>query len=379
MMMWTRLLLCGLVAVAQEELFVSPVRCSSPESRVCEGRRNWILVTDQHTKGIGDRSFVIQHFGALADAVCARMVIGEPSKLLGYHDTGTKVKAGWDEYANVKNGDDEALLTAPSASTMAEIVDLLEENKKNQDYYIDSNDGDMRSQFRKAWSIYSKRDNALPFVWHISEYYYRVDNTILREVEYILRDCRPIVARPSKLVQKASDRFVEKTIPKTCQQKNSTKPFYLLTFHLRRGDVVSKCDTSAEAVVDLARCATSEIHHVSPSHVVLFTDDTSDDYKNGVVRRLTTLFNDTTCIFFGDDYIPALIEEDFRTMAGGHHNGIRALRGLFDVDPNDNYLMYRVTGAVRARADLDLEKRRTTNCETCETLRLKKNNMTDEP
>jgi len=368
--MWTLLLLsvqAGLVVFAEEAY---PSRCNVPWSPVCERRPNWILVTAQGQAGFGDRESIIRRLGAVAEATCARMVIGPPSKLLGHHDTGTKVKAGWDEYDTVKNGDNESLLTPPSATTLATLVALLQEDKKSerQEYYVDADDGDFISQLHKAWSIYSRgaADDAA-FVWHISENFYHIDRTALqRELDAILGGCKPIEVRPSALVQEAADLFLEKTIPETCQ---NSKPFYLLTFHLRRGDSLKSCDTSPDAVLDLARCAIQEIYHVSPSHIVLFTDDKDDDYKKAVVDQLTKLFNDTTCIFFGDDYIPPLIKGDFTIIAGGHENRVSALQSLFDIDPDDNYLTYQVTNAVRLKANLDFEKHRSNNCQTCDLLR----------
>ena len=385
------MLLLGVVLSLVVAHDVEAKRCASPQSSICpNGRENYIFLTGQGMAGLGDRMLVLIHLGALADAFCAKFVVGAPSRLLGpgHQRMGGQIPENtwWDKYVDLRNGDNETLLSrnidlnhllsirhSKKNSTFEEDDDHCEQKncskKRTGLSRIDDTDGDIMQQLHRA------RESNEGFVWLLSQYFFSFPKEFEIEVQSMLTGCRRVTHYEPPLVSHLADLAIAR-LPSWCaaareeQNKNSssaatavprkektTHPLRsLLAWHLRRGDVESSCDTAIPAIVDLTACA-RKAFGVTPSHVVVFSDEVNrEGYLDPLATSLDNLFEEDTCTVLGDDYIRQVLSS-IDLFPVGFAEAHRDMTAYY-LDPADNYLVFVVAVAMQNRADIFIERRR---------------------
>ena len=121
----------------------------------------------------------------------------------------------------------------------------------------------------------------------------------------------------------------------------------LLTLHIRRGDVVSECDTTAARVAALARNVSAALLAKAGFldgswTVVYFTDDEDAQYLSNLTAELHAAVPNAAVVVRGD----ALAVDALSRVAG----------------PPDNFEIFAVGLLLRAAADADIRLRRFFDC-----------------
>ena len=291
------------------------------QPRPCAVRENVLVLRNQTEAGLGDRQYLFSKIALWADALCAHLVVDDPSTMLApVHNDGLRVPESrqWSDYFFATTGDGDELFKNLSAVTedheviyRANFQELLERKRKFV-WYLDE-------------SFYpGLMPKKVPQVWNL--------------VENELKNCtRPLVRMlnvdQNPLAMEALRAFQIKT-PIDKKKKRDKAP--LVTLHVRRTDSIFKCDTSVPLVVAGVACAIREkfTNFARPFHFLLFTDDTDATYLESLKHALTVdAFPDSTFVH-GDPIVTSILKS-----AGYAH---------------DNYLTFLTERPLRRQADLDV-------------------------
>lgn len=315
-----------------------PLTCQ----RHCSRRINKIYYKD-NAAGLGDRKCILHDLSQLAGYLCAEVVVPPPAKLLHIgHNFGRDISPdiAWSDLYNITFIEDG---NPAIRSTEAEFVSDYDSFKYKDWFHVVSSSGlKLEKDFKRVEAFSFQQDldeeSSHGFVWEINEHWLDSD---------VLRDGLPVVQQ-SPL---SNDKMIPKIgLQEGCTYTNSdTEPSHLKIMqkrllkrferlsphnsifgllHLRRGDVIDKCDTSVDRINEYLACSLNGTESLGRNLTLLMMTDEDDvEYRQNIMGLLDHYPH--VSILDADDIVKKIVREGVRN-------------GIIDAGLENNFYIYDI-------------------------------------
>ncbi|KAJ8598653.1 hypothetical protein CTAYLR_003050 [Chrysophaeum taylorii] len=284
---------------------------------------------------------VITSLNAIADALCARLLVEPPCHLLGGSHGKVSCALDWSAFVLVTTS--EGREVSLSQNDFAPQLGSPRQLHGCRDATVET-----------AW-----KNRSSAWFWDIKDEWYtcRKQKNLSKLWKHATQlgasRCVPPKVESSRMVKRVATLFIEKTL--------GNKPFVQL--HLRRGDAVHQCDTSVPVVLEYVECSLVVNARTSNVTLLLNTDDTN---ANGYVTRVMDALRRSTKVHFADVlHLDAALRNASFVV---DHNGARQQQSnvVAMLLRSDNLFLFGVETEIMARASLALVRRRNKHCVPCE-------------
>jgi hypothetical protein len=137
------------------------------------------------------------------------------------------------------------------------------------------------------------------------------------------------------------------TIWDDIRSRHSSRP--VISFHIRRGDATSECDTSLERVKSYLKCSLPQKRDII---LLLASDEQDIRYRQALQQMIESSFPQVSAIDLDD-----LVSEHL-------HRAV--LQGRVPERLKNNYYIFRLQGVIREKNDFQLKLRRDFECNDCD-------------
>ena len=328
----------------------------------CTNRENQIIIKNQGTAGLGDRLTILHHTANLASYFCATVLVDKPCELIDYEKhgkgNGLSCDLAWSDFKSIDRyngsviGDeyDKSIIRSIQSNNINNQVELkgatVENFDKATNYFneytsfswiIDHLYYSWRADLQNHFDTISK-DNQTPFPvvnsYGLDRVYNRWD---FDQVQNELECMTPLRYTPT----------VVYTAEKVLLQTKINSDFGSL--HIRRGDAASVCNTDLKNIKNYLECSLKSCKENSFS-IILFTDETSETYINGISEILSSL-NHT--MLNGENLIKKMLK-------GSMKNGDLTRKH------DNNFFVFEVSNYIKQAARYHLVQRRRLQCNDCD-------------
>ena len=336
----------------------------------CTYRTNRLILTNQGSAGLNDRTSVLYHVGNLASYFCAFIVVDKPCELLNSkkHGQSSEVSCDleWSDFKSFKRyhgsgidfGNDELILNKS-----------FELKVKNKELVLN---GASIENFDKAVSLF---DNNIEFIWEIDTNYYKFRKILWNYFNEFLREQNtpfPVVYKKDEVsFSEHRDELECVNPPRYANNIVQIAKAALLksginsefgSLHIRRGDAVRECNTAMSHVKTYLKCSLKACKaDMGDFPVIFFTDERNEVYINRVDELLTGL-NHT--MINGEILINNIIQDSIET-------------GSLHKKYDNNFFRFEVGGYIKKAARFQLAQRRKMQCAKCDRVCIDKRRKRD--
>jgi hypothetical protein len=281
------------------------------------GRRNQIIYNFSNLAGLGDRQVILTAFCNLGAYLCANVYLSSPATALNVqrHDKDggpLDPNLHWDDFwevhphmapPEVKKSEDpnyasQLVYDIESATAESTTTDPM---GVQQTFQKLSSPRHYRDELVKAMRIASDPVHELPFQWYITRnlykqlpeiraYFLELERKSPQQELYL-----PLVPDTSysyvnlvlgQKVRNILDDLGQQLLSEFQYKEENAEGVALISWHIRRGDSKSECDTSLQRLKKYVNCTFAAVAGTDREIVVLINSDETDENYRSDVRSL---------------------------------------------------------------------------------------------
>eukprot|EP00961_Rhodomonas_salina_P133236 1792622-Rhodomonas_salina.1 len=358
-------------------------------ARMCNGRPNVIRLRGMAAAGLWDRQYFVGVTSCIAAPLCARVLVGRPCDALSQaHNHKRKIDClpEWNDLWNMTFDDgisttvdllhDPAGISKEALRSFDVTLTDINNNPSCKGNYNKDKKDRIRAQIGcLSTQLLAARDAVQEnrtFLWHLPRHMFTDwmdgvtatvnekanEETSEKAVKCAVRD--KFQAKFGKCgVKLQPPDLISRVAESVLLREGITQPFAVL--HLRRGDAIKHCDTSASVVASYATCSLQ--HCAARLPVLVFTEERNEKYLRDIEHVLSQV-PQISRVVLADRAIVQFLAQPYEKLVKSlpvkNDSDSRPWEGL------GNFYTFAVGNVMKDSSSVYMVRRRQEHCVGCD-------------